>query len=79
MHRVDYDAETKARAKNVAKLIVAYPIIYVICTLPLVIARLMSMAGREVTFVQLCIAGAMITSNGWLDVERTSGSWLSFK
>ena len=69
--RVDssfYDAETKARANNVAKLIVAYPIIYVICTLPLVIARLMSMAGREVTFVQLCIAGAMITSNGWLDV-----------
>jgi hypothetical protein len=63
-----YDAETKNRANNAAKLIVAYPIIYVICTLPLVIARLMSMAGREVTFTQLCIAGAMITSNGWLDV-----------
>jgi len=63
-----YDTETKARANNVAKLIIAYPIIYVICTLPLVIARLMSMAGREVTFLQLCVAGAMITSNGWLDV-----------
>jgi hypothetical protein len=63
-----YDAKTKNRANNAAKLIVAYPIIYVICTLPLVIARLMSMAGREVSFVQLCVAGAMITSNGWLDV-----------
>lgn len=63
-----YDAETKNRANQAAKLIIAYPIIYVICTLPLVIARLMSMAGRPVTFVQLCVAGAMITSNGWLDV-----------
>ena len=63
-----YDAETKNRANNAAKLIIAYPIIYVICTLPLVIARLMSMAGRPVTFLQLCVAGAMITSNGWLDV-----------
>jgi hypothetical protein len=63
-----YDAETKNRANNAAKLIIAYPIIYVICTLPLVIARLMSMAGRPVTFTQLCVAGAMITSNGWLDV-----------
>ena len=26
------------------------------------------MAGDEVTFAELCIAGAMITSNGWLDV-----------
>ena len=63
-----YDAETKDRASRAAKLVIAYPIIYVICTLPLVIARLMSMAGRPVTFTQLCIAGAMITSNGWLDV-----------
>ena len=63
-----YDTETKNRASRAAKLIIAYPIIYVICTLPLVIARLMSMAGRPVTFTQLCIAGAMITSNGWLDV-----------
>jgi hypothetical protein len=63
-----YDNETKLRAQSAAKLVVAYPIIYVICTLPLVIARLMSMADRKGTYAQLCIAGAMITSNGWLDV-----------
>jgi hypothetical protein len=63
-----YDSETKNRANHAAKLIIAYPIIYVICTLPLVIARLMTMADQTVTFVQLCVAGAMITSNGWLDV-----------
>jgi hypothetical protein len=63
-----YDVETKHRAESAAKLVVAYPVIYVICTLPLVIARLMSMAHREVTYLQLCVAGAMITSNGWLDV-----------
>lgn len=63
-----YDSETKRRAESAAKLVVAYPIIYVICTLPLVIARLMSMADKKGTYAQLCIAGAMITSNGWLDV-----------
>jgi len=63
-----YDPDTKQRAQSAAKLVVAYPIIYVICTLPLVVARLMSMADRKGTLAQLCVAGAMITSNGWLDV-----------
>jgi hypothetical protein len=63
-----YDCETKRRAESAARLVVAYPIIYVICTLPLVVARLMSMTDRKGTYAQLCIAGAMITSNGWLDV-----------
>ncbi|KAK4495310.1 hypothetical protein PRZ48_013641 [Zasmidium cellare] len=55
-------------ASRAAKLIVAYPIIYVVCTLPLVVARLRGMAGQNVSFEELCVAGAMITSNGWLDV-----------
>ncbi len=46
----------------------AYPIVYVVCTLPLVKARLTAMAGKPVSFVELCVAGSMITSNGWLDV-----------
>ena len=61
-------SDTQMRATSAAKLIIAYPIVYVVCTLPLVIARLTSMAGGTVTFVELIIAGAMITSNGWLDV-----------
>lgn len=61
-------SETALRARSAARLIIAYPIVYVVCTLPLVTARLTSMAGGRVTFVELCVAGAMITSNGWLDV-----------
>lgn len=64
-----YTSETQLRAQSAAKLIVAYPIVYVVCTLPLVTARLASMSGsHHVTFAELCVAGAMITSNGWLDV-----------
>ncbi|KAK0788093.1 hypothetical protein LTR75_012696 [Friedmanniomyces endolithicus] len=61
-------SDTALRARSAAKLIIAYPIVYVLCTLPLVIMRLTSMAGGAVTFPQLCVAGALITSNGWLDV-----------
>lgn len=61
-------ADAKLRARSALRLIIAYPIIYVVCTLPLVIARLTGMAGGTVTFPQLCVAAAMITSNGWLDV-----------
>ncbi|KAK5107749.1 hypothetical protein LTR62_000725 [Meristemomyces frigidus] len=59
---------TQLRARSAAKLIFAYPIVYIVCTLPLVIARLSTMAGRNVTFLELCVAGSMITSNGWVDV-----------
>lgn len=59
---------TSTAASRAAKLIVAYPTIYVVCTLPLVVARLRGMAGQDVSFDELCVAGAMITSNGWLDV-----------
>jgi G protein-coupled glucose receptor regulating Gpa2 C-term len=44
-----------------------YPLIYVICTLPLASARTAAMAGRNVPMSYLLFAGAMITSNGWLD------------
>lgn len=62
------DTDMAVRAKSAAKMIVAYPIVYVVCTLPLVKARLTSMADKPVSFLELTIAGAMITSNGWLDV-----------
>ncbi|KAK3707236.1 hypothetical protein LTR37_012236 [Vermiconidia calcicola] len=62
------NSETALRARSAAKLIIAYPIVYVVCTLPLVKARLSSMNDKPVSFVELCVAGSMITSNGWLDV-----------
>ena len=61
-------SSTEIRARSAGKLIVAYPIVYVVCTLPLVKARLTSMAGHSVSFLELTVAGSMITSCGWLDV-----------
>ncbi|KAF7187719.1 hypothetical protein HII31_11058 [Pseudocercospora fuligena] len=62
------NADMQIRAQSAAKMVIAYPIIYVVCTLPLVVARLKNMTGVPVSYVELCISGAMITSNGWLDV-----------
>jgi len=45
-----------------------YPIIYVVCTSPLAIGRIVTMSGSELPFGYFCAAGALITSNGWLDV-----------
>lgn len=55
------------RTLTAAKLMVLYPLVYVLCTLPLASARMASMAGKSVPLGVLCMAGAMITSNGWLD------------
>ena len=45
-----------------------YPLVYVVCTLPLASARMAALAGIDVPFSFLAAAGSMITSNGWLDV-----------
>ncbi|KAI1435211.1 hypothetical protein GGR50DRAFT_703310 [Xylaria sp. CBS 124048] len=45
-----------------------YPIIYLICILPLAIGRVATMAGREPSLGFFCFSGALAASNGWLDV-----------
>ncbi|KAI5859582.1 G protein-coupled glucose receptor regulating Gpa2-domain-containing protein [Durotheca rogersii] len=45
-----------------------YPIIYVLCTAPLALGRVVTMTGTNVSVEYFCLAGAMIASNGWLDV-----------
>lgn len=47
---------------------VVYPLVYVVCTIPLASARMAAMSGNPPSLKRLCLAGAMITSNGWLDV-----------
>jgi hypothetical protein len=47
---------------------VVYPLVYIICTIPLASARMAAMSGSPPSLKRLCLAGAMITSNGWLDV-----------
>lgn len=45
-----------------------YPLIYVVCTLPLALGRVGTLAGADVPPWYFCAAGALIASNGWLDV-----------
>lgn len=52
-------------SRNPAFLI--YPVIYVLCTLPLAMGRIATMAGAKVPNGYFCFAGAMIASNGLFD------------
>jgi len=63
-----YTAEKAKRVKAISNLMVVYPIVYVVCTLPLASARMAAMSNKPPSLARLCLAGAMITSNGWLDV-----------
>ncbi|KAI1133444.1 hypothetical protein F5Y10DRAFT_274311 [Nemania abortiva] len=45
-----------------------YPVIYLICILPLAIGRVATMAGKEPSLGYFCFAGSLAASNGWLDV-----------
>lgn len=63
------DSSQAKHARSVAKLMIVYPIVYVICTLPLATLRMVSMTtSKNIGFGWFAFAGAMITSNGWLDV-----------
>ncbi|KAF1834157.1 hypothetical protein BDW02DRAFT_347409 [Decorospora gaudefroyi] len=63
-----YTTEEAKRVRSISNLMVVYPLVYVICTLPLASARMASMSGSPPSLARLCLSGAMITSNGWLDV-----------
>ncbi|KAK4223523.1 hypothetical protein QBC38DRAFT_548406 [Podospora fimiseda] len=45
-----------------------YPLIYIVCTAPLAICRLLVAADVEVPLSWYCLVGALIASRGWLDV-----------
>ncbi|KAF9871455.1 integral membrane protein [Colletotrichum karsti] len=49
-------------------LFLLYPLIFLICTAPLALGRILGSSGVKLSPEYLCFAGAMITSNGWLDV-----------
>ncbi|KAF2132215.1 integral membrane protein-like protein [Dothidotthia symphoricarpi CBS 119687] len=71
LHRIRtgyYTPVEARRVKSISNLMVVYPLVYVICTIPLASARMAAMTGHPPSLARLCLAGAMITSNGWLDV-----------
>lgn len=70
-HRIrneHYSPDEVSRVKSIANLMVVYPIVYVVCTLPLASARMASMSNHPPSKGRLCFSAIMITSNGWLDV-----------
>jgi hypothetical protein len=48
-------------------LMILYPTIYTVCTIPIAAGRIASMAGQDISLAYFCIAGSMIACNGWLD------------
>ncbi|KAL6414495.1 hypothetical protein AUP68_01024 [Ilyonectria robusta] len=67
-NKPDDDADSTNQLRldhNPAFLI--YPVIYVLCTLPLALGRIATMAGADVPLGYFCFAGAMIASNGSFD------------
>ncbi|KAF2861479.1 hypothetical protein K470DRAFT_263622 [Piedraia hortae CBS 480.64] len=59
---------TALRARSAARLIIIYPIVYVVCTLPLIVVRLKGMEHWTPSVSLMCAVGALITCIGWLDV-----------
>jgi hypothetical protein len=47
---------------------VLYPLIYTICTAPLAAGRIAALAGNDISLGYFCMAGTLISCNGWLDV-----------
>ncbi|KAI0202043.1 hypothetical protein F4808DRAFT_423303 [Astrocystis sublimbata] len=45
-----------------------YPVIYLVCILPLATGRVATMAHHEPPVAYFCFAGVLAASNGWLDV-----------
>lgn len=68
LHSAYYTPVAAKRVKSISNLMVVYPLIYIVCTLPLASARMAAMSGSPPSLTRLCLSGAMITSNGWLDV-----------
>ncbi|KAH6648390.1 hypothetical protein BKA67DRAFT_362558 [Truncatella angustata] len=64
---VKYDARTSPVSGTRLGFLI-YPIIYVLCTMPLAMGRILTMAGRDFGVGYFCFAGLMMASNGWLDV-----------
>ncbi|EXJ86100.1 hypothetical protein A1O1_06469 [Capronia coronata CBS 617.96] len=54
--------------RRATRYMILYPVVYVICTLPLAGGRMASMTGIPVPYWWYCVAGAAISCCGWLDV-----------
>ncbi|KAF2489032.1 integral membrane protein-like protein [Lophium mytilinum] len=63
-----YSAAEADHVKAISKMMMVYPLVYIVCTLPLASSRMASMSNHNPSLGRLCFSACMITSNGWLDV-----------
>ncbi|KAI1858021.1 uncharacterized protein JN550_012914 [Neoarthrinium moseri] len=68
----DGDSSLPQRASSLLRDLhigfLVYPSIYIICTAPLALGRIMEMSGTEPSVGFYCFAGSMMASTGWMDV-----------
>ena len=67
-HSMQSNDSDPADLRRAMKYMIIYPIAYVICTLPLAGGRMAAMTGIKIGLSYYCLAGAAITSCGWIDV-----------
>ena len=56
-----------SKLTRATKFMVMYPMVYVILTLPIAVGRMVAMTGRTLPDAFLIVAGALLTSCGWID------------
>ncbi|CRG91177.1 hypothetical protein PISL3812_08225 [Talaromyces islandicus] len=60
--------ESLKRLRRVVGYMVIYPVAYVVLSLPLAAGRMASARGEQPSMAYFCVAGAMMTSSGMVDV-----------
>lgn len=62
-------SDTFNKVDRAARLMILYPLVYILLTLPLSAGRMWSMAhhGASLPNAYQCIAGALLSSSGWVD------------
>jgi hypothetical protein len=60
--------ESLKRLRRVVSYMVIYPVAYVVLSLPLAAGRMASARGEQPSMAYFCLAGAMMTSSGMVDV-----------
>lgn len=63
-----HQMESLKRLRRVVSYMVIYPVAYVVLSLPLAAGRMATAQGKTPSKAYFCVAGAMMTSSGFVDV-----------
>jgi hypothetical protein len=56
-----------SKLTRATKFMVMYPLVYVLLTLPIAVGRMVAMTGKALPDIFFVVAGALLTSCGWID------------